>query len=114
MQKCRINYFCKSVPLSSLKTFKEIKISPIQLTLQLFGDAVGGFVIVFDPFSTLGVLNGHSSHTCMKECDIYTQALQIIEAGSLSLSLTCNCSSQFLHQLDGSFHCASSLYPLVH
>ena len=88
--------------------------SPIQLNLQPFGDAVGGFVIVSDPFSPFGVLNGHSSHTCVEEGEIDTQALQLPDTTLLSLGLTCNCRSQFLHQLDSSLHCAPSLYPLVY
>lgn len=73
--------------LRLLRPFKEIKVPPLQLSLQLFGDAVGGFVIVFDPFPTLGVLDGHSSHTCGggEERDIYTRSLQTTEASSPSL-----------------------------
>lgn len=57
-------------------TFKEIKIPPVQLTLQFFRDAVGSFVMLFDPFSPFGVLDGHSRHTCAKERDIYTEATE--------------------------------------
>lgn len=55
----------------------------VQLTLQLFGDAVGGFVMVFEPFSPLGVLDGHGSHTCVKERGIQSQTQRITEAASL-------------------------------
>lgn len=86
VQKCRINYLSKSVLcLRLLRPFKEIKIPPLQLSLQLVGDAVGGFVVLFDPFSTLRVLDGHSSHTCGEERDIYTRSLQTTEASSPSL-----------------------------
>lgn len=92
----------------------------VYLALELLRDAVGEFIVVFNPLSSLCVLDGHGRNACSR------QQVGLNEARGLSLGCgegggevtqtperTYDCGPHLLHQLDGGFHCAAGLNPLV-
>lgn len=96
------------------EVFEGVQVFPVDLRLQLFGDAVGELVVVFNPPPSLGVLDGHDGDACRDQRAARSHSAAGLLLNDARFSLTCNRGSQLLHQLDGGSHGSSGLDPLVH
>lgn len=86
----------------------------VYLALELLRDAVREFVVVFNPLSSLRVLDGHGRNACSGQW-LLSKAGNCWpgRGGGVAPERTYNGGSQLLHQLDGRFHRAAGLDPLV-
>lgn len=64
--RIKMSFFSQTIIILSsiFKTLKGIKVFVVYLALELLWDAVGELVVVFDPLSSLSVLDGHGRYAC--------------------------------------------------